>query len=88
MLQCFSFEYSVIVLFWILFENLFKWFKQFFKELISIEDLFEFNSSWVFGLIIIACILALFFVGCIFAIVSISICLLKILSKGEQTCDF
>lgn len=36
----------------------------------SLEDLFEFNSSWVFGLVIIACILALFFVGCIFAIVS------------------
>lgn len=37
-------------------------------KLMSLEDLFEFNSSWVFGLVIIACILALFFVGCIFAI--------------------
>jgi len=40
-------------------------------EILSIKELFAFNSAWVFGLIIIACILALFFVGCILAIVSV-----------------
>lgn len=38
------------------------------KKIMSIKELFAFNSAWVFGLIIIACILALFFFGCIFAI--------------------
>jgi len=38
------------------------------NKLMSLSDLFEFNSAWVFGLVIIACILALFFIGCIFAI--------------------
>jgi len=38
------------------------------NRLLNLSQLFEFNSAWVFGLIIIACILALFFFGCIFAI--------------------
>lgn len=42
----------------------------YFLGLLNLSQLFEFNSAWVFGLIIIACILALFFFGCIFAIVS------------------
>ncbi len=39
------------------------------KGLYGLSDLFEFNTAWVFGLVIIACILAIFFIGCVIAIV-------------------